>query len=169
MSFITADDNNNPWGDDPVKGNSEARIRAALNDLNLEVLVYKPPDDARNWKPADFLVWWRDPDYFRQGSAMIEVKESPGKLTFPVRDLRPSQRLGMAQAGKVSVPYWLVIWWPQLTKWTISEGARVLVYLETVPSATSLDYMWLSSTAGTDCATRDLAPILRSVLLGEVD
>lgn len=43
-----------------MKGQSEATVRAALTRLaeDMPMVVYKPPDDARNWKPADFLVWW---------------------------------------------------------------------------------------------------------------
>ena len=146
-----------------MKGSSEGRVRAALNGMDMDVLVYKPPDDARNWKPADFLVWWPEGQ-----SAMVEVKESSGKFTFPIRDIRPSQLLGIRMAAAVLVPYFLVIWWPKLSSWTISNAWQVANWIGDHPDATSLDYGWLNSVAGMDCTTRDLAPILRSALLGEV-
>lgn len=146
-----------------MKGTSEAQVRAALNNADLNAIVYKPPDDARNWKPADFLVWWQD------GSAMIEVKQSPGKFTFPIKELRTSQLLAIRRAQEVGLPYYLVIWWPKLQTWTISKAGQVSNWIGDHPEATSLDYGWLNSIAGMDCTTRDLAPILRSVLLGEVD
>lgn len=155
-----------------MKGTSEAKVRAALNDMGMDVLVYKPPDDARNWKPADFMVWWDNNELPEAPpiprSAMIEVKESPGKFTFPIRDLRPSQLLGMRMAAAVGLPYLLVIWWPRLSRWTISNAWQVANWIGDHPHATSLDYGWLNSVAGMDCTTRDLAPILRSALLGEV-
>lgn len=152
-----------------MKGSSEGAVRAALNEMSLTVLVYKPPDDARNWKPADFMVWWLDDDWVRKGTALIEVKQSPNKGTFPVRELRPAQREGMVQARGVLVPYWLAIYWPARGgRWTISHGNTILDYLRGVPAAKSLEYDWLASSAGIDCAARDLAPILRGVLLGEV-
>jgi hypothetical protein len=154
-----------------MKGSSEAKVRAALNDMDLEAIVYKPPDDARNWKPADFLVWWDNNELAGAPhiprSAMIEVKESPNRYTFPIRLLRPSQLLGIRQAQEIGLPYLLVIWWPALASWTVSNAQQVVDQIG--DTATSLDYAWLSSVAGMDCATRDLAPILRSALLGEVD
>lgn len=155
-----------------TKGTSEASVRGALNTMGMDVLVYKPPDDARNWKPADFLVWWNNnelpgaPPILR--SAMIEVKQSPGRFTFPLRDLRPSQLLGVRQAAGIGLPYFLVIWWPRLKMWTVSNAVQCLNWTISNPDATSLDYGWLNSVAGMDCTTRDLAPILRSALLGEV-
>lgn len=152
-----------------MKGDSESRVRAALNEIALggNTLVYKPPDDARNWKPADFMVWWRDGE--RHGTAMLEVKETPNKATFPLRELRPSQLAGMRQAARVRLPYWLVIWWPRAMMWTISDAAKVLAVVDRVDPENSLPYAWLCSVAGMDCTSRNLAPILRSVLLGEVD
>jgi hypothetical protein len=155
-----------------MKGKSEGQVRAALNQMDWDVLVYKPPDDARNWKPADFMVWW-DNNELRGAhriprSAMLEVKESPGKFTFPIRELRPSQLLGMRMAASVGLTYFLVIWWPKLSMWTISNAWQVANWIGDHPDATSLDYGWLNSVAGMDCTTRDLAPILRSALLGEV-
>jgi hypothetical protein len=144
-----------------TKGTSEASVRGALNTMGMDALAYKPPDDARNWKPADFLVW------FDGQSAMIEVKQTSAKAMFPLRDLRPSQRLGIRRAAEVGVPYYLVIWWTQLRRWTVSDARQCLNWIGDHPEATSLAYVWLSSVAGMDCTTRDLAPILRSVLLGE--
>lgn len=145
------------------KGTSETHVRAALNNMDLDAIVYKPPDDARNWKPADFLVWWRD------GAAMIEVKQASGRYTFPLRNMRPSQTLGIRRAAEIGLPYFLVIWWPLLKSWTISNAHQVLDWTISNPERSSLDYGWLNSVAGMDCTTHDLASILRSALLGEVD
>jgi hypothetical protein len=75
----------------------------------------------------------------------------------------------MAQALQIGLPYWVVIWWRSRARWTVSSGAKIAALVAAEPDRRSLEYSWLASVAGMDCATRDLAPILRSVLLGEVD
>jgi len=142
-----------------MKGQSEAKVRDALKTMDLRTLVYKLPDDARNWKPADFAVWWDG------GTALIEVKDTDAVTLWPLRDLRESQRLGILEAEKIGLPYWLVIWWRRARRWTISDGEIVL----TSPGDGSRSYSWLSSVAGIDCDAGKLPETLRSVLLGEVD
>ncbi len=142
-----------------MKGQSEARVRDALKSMALKTLVYKLPDDARNWKPADFAVWWVG------GAALLEVKDTDAVSLWPLRDLRDSQRVGILEAKTVDLPYWLVIWWRRHRRWTISNGVTVL----TSAGDGSRSYSWLSSVAGIDCDAGKLPETLRSVLLGEVD
>lgn len=150
-----------------MKGSTEGRVRNALNLMDLRpCLVYKPPDDSRNWKPADFCLWFRRDSTI--ASAFLEVKLSSGANVWSVRDLRPAQREGIRQAFEVGMDYWIVVWWPNHQKWTISEGRKVLAAIERDPAVPSLHYSWLSSVAGMDCTTRDLPSILRAALLGEV-
>ncbi len=125
-----------------MKGTSEARARVALKAAGL--FVYKPPDDARNWKPCDFLTWQAGGtvevatdcgDHMVKSqvpiglslSRWIEVKQIPmSALTLGVTDIRPSQRAGITSATLLGIPYWLLIWWqhpriPNKARWTCLE------------------------------------------------
>jgi len=127
-----------------VKGTSEARARVALKAAGL--FVYKPPDDARNWKPCDFLTWQApkqmdlrvDPetgyglaDHAHTVSRWIEVKQIPSSaLTMAATGMRPSQRAGVAEAMRLRIPYWLLIFWkhpkiPAAARWTCLEMTRL--------------------------------------------
>lgn len=157
-----------------MKGTSEARVRAALSSIDdPRVMVYKMPDDSRNWKPADFAVWFRS-IIWRAGlaapspqSAFIEVKQCDAVAAFPLREVRSSQWRGIREAGEAGVPYFIVIWWSHSARWTITHAALLEKWwdkeLDHVP------YAWLSSVAGIDCTQSELATMLRSVLLGETD
>ncbi len=118
-----------------MKGTTEARARDALKQAGL--FVYKPPDDARNWKPCDFFTWQRltgvkvaeerevisllapaGKEYALGGgvglslSRWIEVKQvSVSALTLSATDIRPSQRAGIGTDAHLHIPYWLLIWW----------------------------------------------------------
>jgi len=167
-----------------VKGPSEAKVREALTELGetMRLMVYKPPDDARNWKPADFLVWF-EPNPIAagftwwqlglvNGATMIEVKECPNLKQWPLADLRPSQRIGIRQAQHVNVPYWLAIWWPRLQRWSISYAPRLLATFDQMnpkdPAAKSVSYAELVSIYGVDCEPRHLAGTLGAALRGEI-
>src|SRR5512137_642133 len=89
-----------------TKGSSEATVAKALADIDDPIVaVWKPPDDARNWKPADYLVW------FDGRAAMIEVKDCPAMRGFPFDQLRPTQRAWAYRCRQTGTPYLLVIHW----------------------------------------------------------
>lgn len=146
-----------------TKGSSEAIVAKALADIDDPIIaVWKPPDDARNWKPADYLVW------FDGKAAMIEVKDCPAVRGFPLADLRPTQRAWAWRCGEVGIPYFLVIHWQRTQDWTISNALEVLrwkredVFHKSVPRAL------LQGAFGVQTDGRLLAASLRLALLGEM-
>lgn len=159
-----------------MKGTSEARVREALTTLNesMRLVVYKPPDDSRNPKPADFLVWFRrqpttaDLGYSHPTGGLIEVKQSPNLKSWPVSDLRPTQRASIHQHAKVGSPYLLVIWWPKLHRWTVSDAVKMLVAAES-NGLRSVLFANLASKYGVDVAGDGLLPgVLGAGLRGEI-
>jgi hypothetical protein len=158
-----------------VKGRSEARVREALERLaeDMPLVWWKPPDDARNWKPADFLVWVgpQDRESFEWGSsAMLEVKDNPNLNTYPASDLRPTQRAWMRQAAKIGLPYFLVIWWRRRQRWTVSDAAKVVRWVDLIydDGPTSMAWDLLAGSWGVDCTTDHLAGTIGAALRGEV-
>lgn len=139
-------------------------MRAALDDMDLDTWVYKPPDDARNWKPADFILWWDDPDSGELLSvaqtAMIEVKDTAALRVYNLSDIRPSQHNAMMRAQIMGIPYLVAIWWRRHKRWTISIGSRLFR-----EEKRSLRYLDLSSSLGLDCTQDMLASTLRSILV----
>jgi hypothetical protein len=156
-----------------VKGASEARVREALTRLagDMQLTWWKPPDDARNWKPADYLLWYTLDDDLRSfacgKSAMLEVKDNPALKGYSVADLRPIQRAWMHHAERVRVPYWLVIWWRRRQVWTVTAAAKVLAKID--EGETNLPFTWLASVGGVDSANENLAGTLGAALRGEID
>lgn len=98
-----------------MKGTSEERVAEALRRLP-RVDAYKPPDDSRNAKPCDFLVWYMGTDEWAH-SLWLEVKQERG-ASLRSDQIRPSQRAGVARAMRLAIPYWLVIWWATPGWWT---------------------------------------------------
>lgn len=156
-----------------TKGPSEGRVRKALGAMELPHLVFKPPDDSQNWRPSDYIVWWRARGVVPY-SGFIEVKAARQVATFPLSELTQGQRLGIREATRMHLPYWVVIWWPKPKRWTISSGAKILEVEDEgrrlgMAPATSVPYRFLASVAGIDCESADLPMILRATLLGELD
>lgn len=162
-----------------MKGTSESRVREALTRLaeDMPLIVYKPPDDARLWKPADFLVWFPDfrPDWQMDkalvtGSAMIEVKDNPQVNGYPFSDLRPNQRAAIREAARIGLPYWLVIWWRHLKRWTVSDAAKVVAFIDDPRTAPikSVHWMQLAGNMGVDATSDTLAGTLGAALRGEL-
>lgn len=143
---------------------SEGAVRKALADMDLEAVIFKPSDSpvAANWRPCDFMVWWKQENESRD-SAWIEVKETPNQSDFPVSEIRPSQRAGMRDAASIDLPYWLVVYWPKLRAWTITTGERVLARIDADEKAIRR-VAFLA-----ECSTGELASTLRLCLLGEFD
>jgi hypothetical protein len=159
-----------------VKRNSETKVGEALRSISdPSLLVYKPPDDARNWKPCDFMVWWQGRVSFITtgvdvlAGAWIEVKDIDSVETFPLADLRPSQRQGIAAAAEVGMPYYLVVWWRRRETWTISRADRVLAYAkaqdEIGAPLTGILYKQLAGAFGIDADTLRLGQTLKSVIV----
>ena len=166
-----------------MKGPSEATIRDALAKLRQEMrlVIYKPPDDARNWKPADFLLWYRpalattDLAYSHPVGAFLEVKQTDQVDHFPLADLRINQRAAIRDAGRVGAPFVLAIWWPkhQPARWTIGDAAKLVAELDgengrSAEWPTSIVYDLLASRYGVDCEPRHLVGTLGAMLRGEV-
>lgn len=153
-----------------MKGKSESKVREALNQVELSgLVVYKPPDDARNWKPCDYIVWWQagegsgehPSDMLHPHSAWLEVKECKAVGTFNAgREIRPSQRKAIAEAAAIGLPYLLIIWWPKRGAWTITP-------LRAVPHSVSIPFKALASE-GVDALPGHLAGTLRAALAGEI-
>lgn len=146
-----------------MKGQSEARVKKALDQMDLDLWSYKPPDDALNRKPSDFIVWFSE-DETPTKSSFVEVKQA-GRLalSWPISELQPSQRLGIRKAAAMDLDYWLVIWFPRLRKWAICDGPRLLA-----SGLRSFTFVDLVSRYGCEAQGPHLASVLRSVLVGDV-
>ena len=159
-----------------MKGTSEARVREALTKLNesMRLLIYKPPDDSRNPKPADFLVWFRHPRHTSDlawsvsTGGFIEVKQTPNLKSWPTSQLRTTQRGMIRQAGRIGAPYLLVVWWPRQKRWSVSDAVKVLDELDSRGRVSFL-YAELTSRFGVDVAGDGLLPgVLGAGLRGEI-
>ncbi len=161
-----------------MKGPSEAEFRKALGATDLSLFVYKPPDDARNRKPCDFMVWIGHAGS-RASSAWFEVKETDHVNTFPRSEIRAAQLLGIREARRLGIPYWLAIYWRRHRSWTIVDAVKLL---DAESYATEVDgqkvylgvsRVWqrttLMSRFGVESTTHQLASNLKQVILGEAD
>lgn len=163
---------------------SEGEVKAALREMDLELVSYKPNDGFgpnQNWKPCDFMVWIQpDADHIRQSgcilheasAAWIEVKSCPAKGVAGLRLWRPSQLAGMRDAARVGIPYLTVVHWPKLKQWTIGPAGLVL---EAVEGDRQDKAAGLRLHGGIPigafpirCAPGQLASHLRAALLGEI-
>ncbi len=139
-----------------MKGPSEGMLREALSDVDLSgLVVYKPPDDARNWKPADYMVWWLG------GSAWLEVKATDAADTWPLSELRKSQRLGIEQARRADLPYVVCVYWQRHHDWTLSLADELVDAGQ--PRFTRTELM---SRYGVEARPTHLASTLRGLLTG---
>jgi hypothetical protein len=146
-----------------VKGSSEATVAKALADIDDPIVaVWKPPDDARNWKPADYLVW------FNGKAAMIEVKECAALRGFPFDQLRPTQRAWARRCDEAGIPYLLVIHWQRTHDWTISDTMKVIKWEREDVFHKSIPRALLQGAFGVQTDGRLLAATLRLALLGEM-
>lgn len=156
-----------------MKRGSEGVFGGALRQVDLRMTVYKPPDDARLWKPCDYMAW-ATPGPDLSGvmpppwTAWFEVKDVDAVNAFSLRELRPSQLQGMHEAWRVGIPYWLAVWWRRHKSWTISNMHRYKADIPEGEVPTSIDRVLLMSRYGIQSTTGQLASTLKSVLLGEV-
>ena len=154
-----------------MKRPSEGQFGAALRDVDVAMIVYKPPDDARNRKPCDFMAWHHNYDFPR--STWFEVKDVDTVDAFPFSELRPSQLQGIRDAERIGIPYWLAVYWRRHRAWTISDAVRVLGWRDDIPALevrnqTSIPRELLMSRFGIDATPATLTSVLKSVLLGDV-
>jgi hypothetical protein len=152
---------------------SEDEVRHALDAMDLELVVYKPPDSmgrAQNWKPCDFMVWWEQAEGVaseRGGvmlllprAAWIEVKSTPAKTRTPLSLWRPSQIQAMRTAKEIGLPYLSVIHWSAMRQWTIGPS---MIVLDAMKAVSSIPFdRWPIR-----CTTGQLGSHLRAALLGE--
>lgn len=159
-----------------MKRSSEAQLGEALRsmDFDLAPYVYRLPDPktgagVSNWKPCDFMVWWRQSTDAYPGrpivaAAWVEAKDTDALNFWPRSELRPSQAQGIRDAGRLGIPYLLAIYWRRHRGWTISDGIGVLDYLESNPEATSIAREKLLSRFGVDAKSANLGQTIRVIL-----
>ena len=155
-----------------TKRASEGEFGKALRDVDVAGIVFKPPDDGRNWKPCDYMVWvqWGE----GVDSIWFECKDVDAVDRFPFAELRPSQLQGIRDAERVGIPYWLAVYWRRHKAWTISDAAKVMRWLEEErrppnnQNPTSIPRRLLMSRFGIDATPATLSSVLKSVLLGDV-
>jgi len=154
-----------------TKGSSEETFGAALRGVDVSIHIYKPPDDARNWKPCDFMVWFKhlaDCSAWHTSSAWFEVKSVDALDRFNVNELRPSQKLGIREAGAIGIPYYLAVYWTKHQSWTISVAYKVVEHA-VAEGNTSVKRALLMSRFGIQSAPANLSSTLKDVLYGEFD
>lgn len=150
-----------------MKRESESLFGEALRNCDVSAFVYKPPDDARNRKPCDFMVWFArlDDTGLTSGSAWFEVKDTRAVNTFNFKELRPAQLQGAREAQRVGIPYWLAVYWRVHRHWTISDLGKIMAASWPL---TSITRMQLMSRYGIDSEPIMLRSTLKDVLLGGV-
>jgi hypothetical protein len=154
-----------------MKRLSEGQFGAALRSCDVASIVYKPPDDARTWKPCDYMVWINWDNDLRAGSRSIwfEVKDVDAVAAFPFSELRPAQMKGIHDAARIGIPYWLAVYWRRERDWSISDAAKVLAWRDQQESvATSVPRELLVSRFGIDATPATLTSVLKSVLLDDI-
>lgn len=155
-----------------TKGPSEGIFREALKALDYSpTFIYKPPDDARNWKPADYFLWFPVGFDAPAASSWFEVKETPNKATFPLADIRPSQVRGIMMAKSLGIPYILAIRWKPDGMWSLVDAVRLFDWLHghgmgtgVVPFPKTVQRTLLESRFGVSCAVGQLPSMVRAAL-----
>lgn len=148
---------------------SEIVVGNALRSMDLRSLVFKIPDDARNRKPADFMVGME-----RGRLAFVEVKTNPNTRSFPLRAIRAEQLLAMQACHRLGIPYWLVVWWHKgdHAGWYTLSDMRRLVQLVNEKWEAEWPHM-LTFAELSDLGDRTnglrLASYLAAALRGELD
>lgn len=165
-----------------MKRASEGLLGEALRELDLEPYVYRLPDPktgagVSNWKPCDFMVWWRavaeheTPERIvvhpYVATAWIEAKDTDQLNSFPYADLRPSQIAGMLEAGRLGIPYILAVYWRKARVWSLSDAPRVLEWFNHLGAdhrPTSIPRDLLMSRFGVDSEPRNLPTTIKVIL-----
>ncbi len=149
-----------------TKGRSEAMVSEALSDLQIDqTYFYKPPDDARNRKPADYLLWWSPGSGAAPRSSWIEVKETDQLGVFPLADIRPSQWQGIRIAKRLGIPYTIAVRWQRTGMWTLFDAVRLADWLdEQEVRPTSVKRVLLESRFGVSCDPGQLSGVIRMAI-----
>lgn len=142
---------------------AESNFGKALREMDLRCIVYKPPDDARNWKPCDYMVWTPSPFWF-------EVKDVDLVGVFPLSEIRPSQLRGIREAAAIGVPYYLAVWWRKAQMWSISDAQAVVQWWQAqqahdLARVTSIKRELLQSRMGIDSTNAQLSSNLKALIL----
>lgn len=149
---------------------AEPTFGRALREMDLLSVVYKPPDDARTWKPCDFMVWFSAPGT-DDTSAWFEVKDVDLVSVFPLHELRASQLAGIRDAARVGIPYYLAVWWRKAQMWSISDAIAVVKWWEEAAAkgpVTSIKRELLQSRFGIDSTNAQLSSNLKALILDGV-
>lgn len=149
------------------KGSSEGLFREALNKIDFDpTFIYKPPDDARNWKPADYFLWFPVSFGAPAGSSWFEVKETPNLKTFSFADVRPSQWRGISTAKELKLPYFFAIRWKRDGMWSLVDAVRLFDWLIAQdPRPASVTRVALESRFGVSCTVGQLPSMIRAALM----
>lgn len=153
-----------------MKGPSEGIFREALAAIDIEPkFIHKPPDDARNWKPCDFMLWYSAHinSYHNgyAGSAWFEVKETPNLSSFPLSEIRASQWRGIGTARDLGFPYFLAIRWKTGGMWSLVDAVRLDNWLAGVAEIPkSVGRVDLDSRFGVSCSPGQLSSTIRAAL-----
>lgn len=167
---------------------SEGFLGAALRQIDLVTHVYKPPDQAGNWKPCDYLVWVKSTvrahafvDVLGTGeeidtvdSFWFEAKDEKALETFNWRlQMRPAQLQGIRDAERVGIPYYLAVYWRRHREWTISDAVKLYHATRVKPDGTGgvLSFKRRAMGAGglgIDSSPGQLSSVLKAVVLGEL-
>jgi len=150
------------------KGSSEGLFREALNKIDFDpTFIYKPPDDARNWKPTDYFLWY--PVSLTMpvaGSAWFEVKETPNLAGWNLADVRPSQWRGISIAGELRIPYFFAIRWKRDGMWSLVDAVRLADWLDTqTERPKSVTRVALESRFGVSSTVGQLPSMIRAALM----
>lgn len=166
------------------KRQSEGFLGDALRAIDLVTHVYKPPDQAGNWKPCDFLVWARvtQPGVMPclpervdfVDSYWFEAKDEAALETFNWRrQMRPGQINGIRDAERLGIPYYLAVYWRRHREWTISDAVKLYHATRVKPDGRAgvlaFKRKAMSEGAlGIDATPGNLTSVLKAVILGEL-
>ena len=158
-----------------VKGPSEAIFREALTAIDITPkFIYKPPDDARNWKPCDYMLWI--PQWLGGAppqvatSAWFEVKESPNLGSFLLSEIRPSQWRGIVTAKQLGFPYFLAVRWKRNGMWSLVDAVRLADWRHghgpdpAKVGVVTVSRVALESRFGVSCEPGQLSSMIRAAL-----
>lgn len=165
-----------------TKRQSESFLGAALREIDLATYVYKPPDQAGNWKPCDFLVWVKT---LAGGNGELEPVEVVDSFWFEAKDetaietfnwkgqMRPAQITGIRDAERLGIPYYVAIYWRKHREWTISDGVKLYRATRVKPDGRAgvLAFKRRALGAGPlgiDATPGNLTSVLKAVILGEL-
>jgi hypothetical protein len=147
---------------------AQDQIRDALKGID-GLIAYKPPDDSRNWKPCDQMLWWDDPLNglgLALHSAWLEVKMNPLKGLWHVTSsgadgLSLQQVRAAVDAEQIGLPYIVAVYWKALRYWTLHYRVGRVAF----PGKLTFDEATTQWGVGT--APANLRSTLRAVLAGE--